>query len=82
MDDQPTGWFQSPDCVLRSDRSIAGPLRLGTAPGVGPKGGRVNGDSDFGMDRLEQRPVDRIGQKYPEVDSPVELVSRETRRSR
>jgi len=31
---------------------------------------------------MEQRPVDAIGQKYPETDRKVQLVSRESRRER
>jgi hypothetical protein len=34
------------------------------------------------MDRLELPPVDSIGQKYPEVDPPVRLISRELQRGR
>jgi hypothetical protein len=65
------------------DRPVAGPLRFGTTPNVGPRG-RIPADenrtSDFGMDRIEQRPVDSIGVKYPEVDPPTTLISRHVRR--
>ena len=62
----PRGFFQSRDGVLRSDRSLGGPLRTGTSPDVGPRArsraasgeGR---DSDFGMDRISPRGVDPIG---------------------
>ena len=62
----PRGFFQSRDGVLRSDRSLAGPLRTGTSPDVGPRArsraasgeGR---DSDFGMDRISPRGFDPIG---------------------
>ena len=62
----PRGFFQSRDGVLRSDRSLGGPLRTGTSPDVGPRArsraasgeGR---DSDFGMDRISPRGFDPIG---------------------
>ena len=80
--DGPIGRFQSRDGVLKSNRSLAGPLRYGTAPGVGPKGdGGGNGDSDFGMDRIEPRDFDPLGttrNRFGEI--PSELVSRSTRR--
>jgi hypothetical protein len=79
----PPACTATPDGFLVSDRPLAGPLRLGTAPGsVGPRGRAGDGDSDFGMDRLEQRPVDRIGVKYPETDPPVRLIATEQRRDR
>lgn len=62
----PRGFFQSRDGVLRSDRSLAGPLRTGTSADVGPRarsrgaGGESN-DSDFGMDRISPRGFDPIG---------------------
>jgi hypothetical protein len=77
----PTAFFAAPDGYLKSERSLAGPLRMGTAPGIGPRGAIRNGSSDFGMDRLEMKPVDRCGVKYPEVDPPVPMVSRELRNS-
>ena len=77
----PVGRFLTADGFLNSARSLAGPLRLGTEPRVGPKGAARNGSTDFDMDRLEQKPVDRIGVKYPETDKPVPLVSRELRGS-
>ena len=52
------------DGLLRSDRRLAGPLRLGTAPGVGPGGfrpGGPGGDSDFGVDRVTPRRFDPMG---------------------
>jgi hypothetical protein len=78
----PTGCFQTRDGVLKSNRSLAGPLRYGTAPGVGPKGdGGGNGASDFGMDRVEPRDFDPMGtprNRFGEI--PSELVSRSARR--
>lgn len=54
---------------------------MATAPGVGPRDrGGGNGASDYGLDRLERRPVDSIGVKYPETDPPVRLISERRRR--
>jgi hypothetical protein len=78
----PEAFFLTPDCFQRSDRKVAGPLRYGTAPNVGPKSRGFLDDrrsSDFGMDRLEQRPVDSIGLKYPETDPPVSLIANQLR---
>jgi hypothetical protein len=74
----PRACFQAPGILEISDRSVAGPLRLGTEPRVGPRGIRGGGigGSDMGMDRMELPPVDRIGVKYPEVDRPVRPISR------
>lgn len=48
--------FLSPDGFLRSERSLAGPLRMGTEPRVGPKGLVAGGTaSDFEMDRMPRR---------------------------
>lgn len=80
----PTGFYQSPDVVERSDRSLAGPLRLGTAPRVGPRGAIRNGSSDLGMDRITPRGFDPMGtslEREPRQEAS-ELVSREVRRSR
>ena len=62
----PTGFFQTADGVLKSGRSLAGPLRTGTEPRVGPRAGGRNAagesrDSDFGMDRISPRGFDPIG---------------------
>jgi hypothetical protein len=62
----PAGFFQTRDGVLKSGRSLAGPLRTGTSADVGPRArsraasgeGR---DSDFGMDRISPRGFDPIG---------------------
>lgn len=76
----PVGRFQHPDGILRSDRSLAGPLRLGTAPGVGPRGVR-NGASDFGMDRVSPRGFDPMGTHDTRAPAQEgsELVSRQRR---
>lgn len=79
----PTAFFTTADGYLKSERSLAGPLRLGTAPGVGPKGAVRNGSSDFGMDRITPREFDPMGtalNRYgAREDSP--LLSREVRNS-
>ena len=62
----PAGFFQTRDGVLKSGRSLAGPLRTATSADVGPRArsraasgeGR---DSDFGMDRISPRGFDPIG---------------------
>ena len=80
----PVGLFQHPDVVTRSNRSLGGPLRLGTAPGVGPKGAPGPGASDFETDRVTPRGFDPIGNSntfapaFPESG----LVSREVRRGK
>jgi hypothetical protein len=81
----PVGFFQTSDGILKSDRSLAGPLRLGTEPRVGPKGALRSGTaSDFGMDRVSPRGFDPIGTS--DVRAPAQeastLVSRETRRAK
>jgi len=80
----PEAVFQTADGYLRSDRSLAGPLRTGTAPGVGPRG-LVAGDesrlSDMGMDRVTPRGFDPMGTsltREPRQQGST-LVSRETR---
>ena len=49
----PTATFVTRDGYLKSGRSLAGPLRLGTAGPVGPRGAAPNGPSDFGLDHVE-----------------------------
>lgn len=57
----PAASYLTRDGVLNSARSLAGPLRMGTAPGVGPRGSNgVIGDSDFGLDKIRDR-FDPIG---------------------
>jgi hypothetical protein len=57
----PTGAFLKNEVILKSDRSLAGPLRLGTSPDVGPRGALLAGSSDFGMDRISPRGFDPMG---------------------
>jgi hypothetical protein len=81
------GWFQHPDAVLKSTRSLAGPLRFGTEPRVGPRGGLPDGESrvsDFGMDRVSPRGFDPMGTsltREPRQESST-LISRDVRRRR
>jgi hypothetical protein len=80
----PTAFFANPDAIMKSDRSLAGPLRMGTAPGAGPTGALRGGtSSDFGMDRVSPRRFDPIGNSLNRAGdreaSP--LVSRELRGS-
>jgi hypothetical protein len=63
---EPEAHFQTQDVIQRYERSVAGPLRLGTAPGVGPRGpsvanGRREEGSDLGMDRVSPREFDPLG---------------------
>jgi len=79
----PSAFFTSPDGYLKSERSLAGPLRRGTAPGVGPKGNPDSGgNSDFGMDRVSPRRFDPMGtylSRDTQTREPSPLISRELR---
>jgi hypothetical protein len=76
----PPALTQTPDGTLNSGRSLAGPLRLGTAPGVGPRGALDGaGASDFGTDRVSPRRFDPIGtgcERWPRETSVVVSRSR------
>jgi hypothetical protein len=53
--------FVNPTGYFRSERNVAGPLRMGTARGAGPSGFAPGGGaSDFGVDRLPRR-FDPVG---------------------
>lgn len=72
----PDACFLTGDGYLKSDRDVVGPLRMGTAPGVGPKGPAVIADyttrTDYGTDLIARdRKVDR---KFPS-----DLIARELR---
>ena len=78
----------SPDTDLRSNRSLAGPLRLGTEPRVGPRGNVVSESgflgSDLGVDRISPRGFDPMGtsdSRLPPQEAS-ELLSRAGRRRR
>jgi hypothetical protein len=59
---EPQVCFLTPTAFQISDRSLVGPLRLGTAPGVGPRGREgAGGNSDLGMDRVSPRGFDPMG---------------------
>ena len=56
------GDFVVPDGYLRSNRELAGPLRFGTEPRVGPRGNAVEAyTSDYEMDRVSPRGFDPMG---------------------
>ena len=76
--------FQAPDATERSDRSLAGPLRLGPAPCVVPRGALRPGGSDLGTDRVSPRGFDPMGTsdtRAPEQEGST-LISREVRGGR
>jgi hypothetical protein len=80
----PTGFFQGPTALLKSGRSLAGPLRMGTEPRVGPSGPVPNGSSDLGMDRISPRGFDPMGtalSRYGQQESSS-LISQQVRRNR
>lgn len=76
----PNACFQGPDGLFKSNRSLTGPLRMGTDPKTGPKGGVVEAsnsrDSDFGMDRVSPA----MGNRFGEINS--KLIAENSRRSR
>jgi hypothetical protein len=80
----PDAFVVTPDGYQKCDRSLAGPLRLGTAEGVGPRGRAIVAENsertDMGMDRVSPREFDPMGtslNRYSGVSS--DLVSREIR---
>lgn len=80
---EPVGYFQHPNGILKSTRSLAGPLRLGTEPRVGPGGLTREGNaSDFGMDRVSKRGFDPAGtsDSRDNAQEASSLLSRESRR--
>ena len=80
----PTAFFVTEDGYLKSERQLAGPLRMGTAPNVGPRGALRNGSSDFGVDRVSPRGFDPIGtcDTRAPAQEASEQLSRELRRGR
>lgn len=76
-----------PDAFEYTGRGVAGPLRSGTAPGVGPRGVSAGGESrltDYGMDRVTPRGFDPAGtalSRYGQQQGS-ELVTREYRQRR
>lgn len=84
--ESPAAITASPDGNWNSGRSFAGPLRIGTAPGVGPRGAPAANalDSDLGVDRISPRRFDPIGtqdERAPPFPSS-ELIARDARRRR
>lgn len=79
----PRAFFTQPDGYLKSERSLAGPLRMGTAPGVGPQGAAPVGNSDFGVDRVTPRRFDPMGSHNVRAPAREEStpLSRELRNS-
>ena len=68
----------APGIREKTDRDFAGPLRPGIAGTVGARGGAYADDtraSDLGTDRMDHYAKDSIGQKYPETDGKVPLIS-------
>ena len=57
------GDFLTPDGYFRSGRNVAGPLRMGTEPRVGPRGliEGAGSTSDMGTDRVSPRGFDPQG---------------------
>ena len=85
-----TAWYRAPGVWERSDRQMAGPLRTGTEPRVGPRAqGPRDGDrsytSDMGMDRVDPRCFDPLGtslKRYSPEGIPSSLVTSELGRNR
>lgn len=78
--------FVTPDGYLRSSRPLAGPLRYGTEPRVGPRDrGPLGGlPSDFELDRVSPRGFDPMGTsdtRAPRQEDSV-LLSRSVRNRR
>ena len=71
----------TPDTILNSARYCAGPLRLGTAPGVGPRGvpDGPGQRTDYGMDSISPRRMDPMGTSVTRDPPrrPSRLMSRE-----
>ena len=86
----PVGRFQTADGILNSARSLAGPLRTGTSPDVGPRQGGATApgrtfDSDFGTDRVSPREFDPMGtslRRYSPPGIASSLVTSEVRKGR
>jgi hypothetical protein len=78
--------YAVPDGYFRSDRALAGPLRMGTARNVGPSGAlfRDGFSSDMGTDRLTPRGFDPMGtslEREPRQERST-YISREIRSRR
>jgi hypothetical protein len=84
----PDGRFLTPDGFLKSGRSLAGPLRTGTEPRVGPRAqGPVEAartaESDFGTDRVSPREFDPMGtSRRRSGDIPSDFITGQLRKPR
>lgn len=82
--DPPIANYRAPGVWERSDRSVAGPLRMGTTPGVGPRGPAVEAPysnrTDFGTDRISPRDFDPMGTCRNRFgDIPSDLIAEQVR---
>lgn len=80
----PVAMYLTPTANQRSDRTLAGPLRLGTSRGVGPSGMLAPDSfgSDLSVDRVSPRNFDPLGtslQREPRMERS-DLISRQVRR--
>jgi hypothetical protein len=84
--ESPPAYTLHPDGVFRSDRALAGPLRMGTAQGAGPKNRLDDGttSSDMGVDRASPRKFDPAGTSTTRGPAREESprISREARKPR
>ena len=80
----PDAFFATADGFLKSNRSLTGPLRLGTASPVGPGGSAGVGATDFGMDTISPRRFDVLGNPMERSGTreKTERISSEARSSR
>lgn len=84
----PRARFLTADGFLSNERSLAGPLRTGTEPRVGPRArgpieGGVSHESDFGMDRVSPRDFDPMGTtRTRRGEIPSDLVTGQVRKPR
>jgi hypothetical protein len=86
MAESPPACTLTPNGYLKSDRPLVGPLRMGTAPGVGPRNRLDDGtiNSDFGTDRVSPRGFDPAGTSSTRgpAQEKSTRTSREVRRPR
>lgn len=79
----PDAFVVAPDAYERVDRNVAGPLRYGTSPDVGPRGRAIVAEdserTDFGMDRVTPRGYDPMGWPVWGPQQSSDLVSRQLR---
>lgn len=69
---EPDACVVHPDVWARTDRAVAGPLRLGTVQdGVGPRGRGPQDVSVYGMDRVSPREFDPMGTSIERYRNPL-----------